>query len=249
MHIDGWTLLLQVLNLLVLLALLRWLFYRPLLAVIEARRQALNDELAAAAAAHAETEKAAAALDGERSALEASREAVLQSARLQAEAETAAMGQDARKAADEVLQAAQAQLDRERQQATEALWNQASDLAIGLATRLLNETPVADRTFLDHLLQRLAAIPAAEREAWFADGVARLVTLSSAHPLTVPEQAALRTQLQDVLGAGTEVVFETQPTLLAGAELRFAHGTLGLNWAAELRSAGSQLRQAARAAT
>jgi F-type H+-transporting ATPase subunit b len=44
MHIDLWTLGLQACNLLVLLALLRWLFYRPVLAVIEARRQALQQQ-------------------------------------------------------------------------------------------------------------------------------------------------------------------------------------------------------------
>ena len=38
MNIDLSTLLLQAINLLVLLALLRWLLYRPLQAVIAARR-------------------------------------------------------------------------------------------------------------------------------------------------------------------------------------------------------------------
>ena len=51
MDIDLSTLLLQAINLLVLLALLRWLLYRPLQSVIAARQALVAKELADAWAA------------------------------------------------------------------------------------------------------------------------------------------------------------------------------------------------------
>ncbi len=48
MHLDLWTLLLQAINLAVLLALLRWLLYKPLMAVIDKRQQRIAEALAAA---------------------------------------------------------------------------------------------------------------------------------------------------------------------------------------------------------
>ena len=61
MHIDLSTLLLQAINLLVLLALLRWLLYRPLQSVIAARRALVAKELADASDKAAQAQQAASA--------------------------------------------------------------------------------------------------------------------------------------------------------------------------------------------
>ena len=70
MHLDGWTLLLQAINLAVLLALLRWLLYKPLMAVIDQRQQRIASELAEAAATRQTVEQERAALATQRVAID-----------------------------------------------------------------------------------------------------------------------------------------------------------------------------------
>ena len=87
MNIDLSTLLLQAINLLVLLALLRWLLYRPLQAVIAARRALIAKELADASDKAAQTEQAASALASQQQALQAEQARLLDAARQEAAAE------------------------------------------------------------------------------------------------------------------------------------------------------------------
>ena len=249
MHLDLWTLALQAINLLVLLGLLRWLFYRPLLAVIEARRQAVQQEQAQAEAARQQAEASLAQLAAQQAAAETAREQLLQAARQQASAESEASALAAKVATEQCLREAQARIARERQQATQALFNEASGLAVQLARRLLSQSPSADVSLLQTLLERLAQTPAEERQTWFAEDSPRSVTLRSAAPLTAPARADAEARLAALLGPGLVLHFETEPSLLAGAELCFAHGTLALSWAAELKAAELQLQQIPHPAT
>lgn len=254
MHIDLWTLLLQACNLVVLLLLLRWLFYRPLLAVIEARRQAVQQTLSEAQAARDQARAQLSALDQQRQTADLAAQAVLQTAREQAEKDSAARLEAARVAVRQCLQEAQAQIGRERVQAGTALYQASATLATELAQRLLSLTPVPDEAFWPALLARLQATPAAQRAQWLATGhSAPVLEVASAHPLPQPVQARLTLDLQGVLspdgdpGEGVELgcVFKPDATLLCGLELRFAHGVLGLNWAAELQAARAELQQLA----
>lgn len=254
MHIDLWTLLLQACNLVVLLLLLRWLFYRPLLAVIEARRQAVQQTLAEAQARRDQAQAELQALAQQRQAADSAAQATLQTAREQAEQDSAARLEAARVAVRQCLQEAQAQIERERLQAGTALYQASATLATELAQRLLSLTPVPDEAFWPALRARLQATPAAERAQWLAQGDSPpTLTVASAHPLPQPVQARLTLELQGVLspvGAAPEAaapscVFEPDPALLCGLELRFAHGVLGLNWAAELQAAQAGLQQLA----
>lgn len=254
MHIDLWTLLLQACNLVLLLLLLRWLFYRPLLAVIEARRQALQQTLAEAQASRDQAQAELNALAQQRQAADSAAQASLQTAREQAEQDSAARLEAARVAVRQCLQEAQAQIERERLQAGTALYQASATLATELAQRLLSLTPVPDEAFWPALRAQLQATPAAERAQWLAtaDSVPTL-TVASAHPLPQPVQARLTLELQSVLSPAGEAlgaaapscVFEPDPALLCGLELRFAHGVLGLNWAAELQAAQAGLQQLA----
>ena len=144
MHIDLWTLLLQACNLVLLLLLLRWLFYRPLLAVIEARRQAVQQTLSEAQARREQAQAELQALAQQRQAADSAAQATLQSARAQAEQDSAARLEAARVAVRQCLQEAQAQIERERLQAGTALYQASATLATELAQRLLSLTPVPD---------------------------------------------------------------------------------------------------------
>ena len=245
MRIDGWTLLLQALNLALLVALLRWLFYRPLLRVIDERRRVAADEVAHARATQQQAEQRVQALADERAAFEASREALLQAARAETERERQAARAQAGHDAERALADARRRAADEQHAAAQALFDDAAALACALAQRLLQATPAGgDAGFVDALLERVRSTPAAEREAWFAAGSARTATLASAHALVGAAQARAAAALHTLLGDDVGITFATEASLLAGAELRFAHGTLAFHWAGELAAARAALAAA-----
>lgn len=247
MHLDRWTLLFQAINLLVLLGLLRWLFYRPLLGVIDARQQAIEAEQTRAAAAVQDAGQRVKALADERAKLDGAREQALQSARAAIERERAAALQEARQAADATLADAREQTGRQRREAAQALFGEASALATALARRLL--APVSegadDARFVGVLLDRLQATPGEERTGWFATDAPRTLVLTSAHALGADTRERAKGALQAALGDDVRIDFSVDATLIAGAELRFPHGVLAQHWAAELAAAREQMRQAA----
>ena len=225
MHIDLSTLLLQAVNLLVLLVLLRWMLYRPLQAVIAARQALVAKELTDASNKVAQADQAG-LLDAARRDAAAEREQLLASARNEAKAQ---------------LDATRAQLISERQQAGDALFDEASGLAVDLAGRLLTHTPVDDSAFIDSLLAQVATTPEAERARWFAPGNARAVTLCTARALPTAQEDAVRERLRSLLGNNTTLSCTQDSALIAGAELRFAMGTLAQHWAQALQEARQAL--------
>jgi len=245
-HVDGWTLALQAINLLVLLALLRWLFYRPLLKVIDQRRRAAADELARAQAAREQAQAQQRSLADERAALEASRESLLQTAREEAARERAAAQDGAHREAARVVEEARRRADKLQRDATQSLFDEAAHLACTLAERCLRQVPTADdEAFLQRLLETLSNTPAPERQAWFKADSRPTLTMASARPIPLDARQRVEAALHQLLGADAGVEFEVDPQLLVGAELRFAHGVLSLHWAGELAAARDALRASA----
>ena len=248
MHIDLSTLLLQAINLLVLLALLRWLLYRPLQSVIAARQALVAKELADASDKAVQAQQAASALASQQKTLQTEQAALLDAARRDAAAEREQLLASARLEAKAQLDAARAQLASERQQAGSALFDEASGLAVDLASRLLTHTPADDSAFIDSLLAQVASTPQAERARWFAPGSARNVELCTARALEPAAQDALRARLQALLGDNVVLICTHDSALIAGAELRFALGTLALHWARTLQEAQQALAPVAQEA-
>lgn len=246
MHLDLWTLLLQAINLLVLLALLRWLLYKPLMAVIDQRQRRVSDELATAKTEREKAEQESLALTAQRAAMDATREQALSNARQAAEAERQALLDSANAAVLASQTEARQQLATERQQASQALMTEASWLAVNLATRLVDSspTPTGNAEFVEALLRRLDATSAADRQHWLGDTHPTPVTLVCSTP---PDDATLqkvKDHLAQSLGGDVDLAHATQADLLRGAELHFEHGVLSQSWAAELAAAQAEMQQA-----
>lgn len=239
MQIDVWTLLLQTLNLLVLLALLRWLFYKPLLAVIDQRRAAAAAALEKADAARRDAQSQAEALAQDRRQLESSRRKVLDLAAHQAEDARAAAQKKAEQVAEDALAEGRRRLADERHEAERQLREQAATLAVAMASQALRQLPgtetvALDTRFADIVLDELESHPAAERSGWFDDDAAHTATLATAAPLSEAARRKLESRLQSLLGADVTLAYETDPDLLAGAEMRFPHASIGHHWAGTL---------------
>jgi F-type H+-transporting ATPase subunit b len=238
MHVDLTTLLLQTVNLLILLALLRRLFYRPVMAVIEARQQALADQQAQAQAEREAVLARQAELARAQAELQASRQGILDGAR----EEAARLRDAAQAAARDQLRALSDEAARQRaldfDAAAAQLFEQAAELASTLAARLLRESPgwrAAD--FLTALLARAEATTTDERRAWWAADEALEVVIATSEALDAAEQAACATRLQALADGPMTLRWCVEPALLRGAEIRAPHGVLSLHWAGALADA------------
>lgn len=242
MRLSGWTLLLQVVNFLVLLWLLRRFLWKPVQAVLERRRAEVERAAADAAAARQAAAALQAELEAARADLAKEREAGLASAHAQAEAERAATLARARAELEATQAEARARLEQEREEAVAALRAQASELAVALAGRLLGAAgPHALEPFLDRALARLAELPPAQRRALWrgpSDGEVRAVTASR---LDEAARGRLREALARLVGEAPALAFEEEPALVAGVELHFPRQVLRFSWRDALAEAREEM--------
>ncbi len=241
MRIDLWTLALQTVNLLVLVWLLARFLFRPIAAVIAARREAADKLLADAQAERQKSADEATSLAHERSGLAAEGQRILTEAHTAAEAERTTLLQRATEAAARLRADAQSAIARDRQNMREALERESADLALTIATRLLQRVPprALNRTFVDTLAETLATHPA-------CSGLANTeFELLSAVPLDDTAQADTRAILTRALGAPARINFRTDPTLLAGIELAAPSLLIRNSWRADLDRITQSLHEAA----
>ncbi|AWB08927.1 hypothetical protein A6A40_28420 (plasmid) [Azospirillum humicireducens] len=243
MHIDGWTILLQAVNFLILVWLLRRFLYRPVLAVIAERQAATERVRSEAEAARQAAEAASRSLEDQRAALPAERDRLIAAARAEAEAERAALLDRARIEADHALEEARNRLADERAQALGALQRHAADLGTQLATRLVRDAPCGTltRPLLEEACAAVEALPADRRHA-LGDGTEPVpVRLAAAGPLPDEDVAHARDRLAAALDRPVALELTEDPSLIAGVELHFAHSVVRRSWKQTLAEAKEEM--------
>jgi len=241
MRFDWTTLLLQTVNLLVLVWLLRRFLFRPVMAIIAARKSAaealLADAEAARAAARAEAERVA----KRQKSLVAEGDQLLADAHASAEAERTELLEQARQEAARTQHAAETTLDQERARIRRGLEAEARQLAVTIAARLLARLPpqAATAALLQMLDAWLATLPASVLANLARAG--ETLEVATAAPLDEPAQEACTTMLRRWLGDGSRLRFVTDPALIAGVELRGPHARLSNTWRADLDRIAEEL--------
>ena len=232
MTLDWPTLTLQTVNVLILIWLLQKFFWRPVAAMIAQRRaaaQTMLDEAAqkrdAAAVAQAEIEQTRAGFAQER-------QAILAAAQTEAEQHRAAGLAAANEAARALEEAVRDRLAVERREA-EARWRQdASELAVDIAGKLaarLNGAAVR-AAFLGWLLEDISALPESMRR--MVDG--ETLRVISVTPLSLEEQAQCAQRITAAFGGTPRLVFQADPALIAGLELRGQNILVRNSWRGDL---------------
>ena len=245
MTIDWWTLGIQAVNVVVLVWLLQHFFWRPVAAMIEARRATAQQ---AAADVQASQAKAAAALTDiakTRAGFEAERKAILMAAHEAADADKATLLADAAKEAAGLLATAEAEIGKERAEAEAGWGDRSSRLAVEIAGRLAARLDGAQvqAAFLDWLVAAIQAMPALQRQAVTADG-APLEALT-ATALDPAQQERTGVLIGKAFGVQPHITFTVDPALIAGLELHGEHFTVGNSWRADLGAILAGLTHAA----
>jgi F-type H+-transporting ATPase subunit b len=241
MHFDWTTLALQTVNLFVLVWLLRRFLFRPVVDMIAERRRAaerlLSDAAASLEAARVEANK----VDHREKDLVAESDRILADAHAAAKAEQAALLRHTKDEIDKAREAAQASLEQERAQIRRELETEAHRLAVTIASRLLARVPgqASSAALLQALDAWLTTLPVAELHNLATPGETLAVVTPAA--LDAATQTSCADMLRGRLGDNLSLRFETDPSLLAGVELRGPHARLRNSWRSDLDRIAEEL--------
>lgn len=244
MHTHLATFLFQIVNFLVLAGVLRYWLYRPVQAMIARRQREVEAPLAEAAADRTKAAELRAEVEQQHLAAAGERDRFLLEAGRDAEAKRDQLLVEARRAADALITAGQGALARERVAAEANLRARATDLAVGIASRLLASSGAASAT--DQLLnEAVGAIesmdaPAHDALVRGASGPSRVhvVTAVAVEPA---RRDAIAARLRRTLGDVVDVSFAEDPALVAGAEIHLPSAVVRQSWREQLALARREL--------
>lgn len=224
MLIDWFTVCAQIVNFLVLVALLKHFLYGPILRAMDAREQTIARRLAEA------EQKAAAARSAEQSFREKNREiaeksaGMLAMAKQDADARRAELIDQARLEVINLNTGWQDAVKREQEAFVRHLRQMAGSQIYAISRRALTDLCSADleaRT-VDVFLSRLKEMTTGDRQK-FAEAVettGAVLTVRSAFPLPPAVQDTLTAAVHDMIDAEAAIRFETVPDLIMGIELK-----------------------------
>lgn len=232
MRIDWTTLALQLINFAILVWLLQRFLYRPVLRVIDARRQAGDKRYAEAQRMAEAAQRQLADIETQKAGVAADRAAALAEAREQARQLVEARRAQAERDAKALLEETRQTLAREREGLLAEARHIAVDLAGGMARRVLAEIPESLRMegWLERIDRHLRSLPAAARAGLMGELTGESpLRVVSAWPLSSGTEERWRARLRETLGPDVAVAFETNARLIGGAQLCFPHSTLSFS--------------------
>jgi F-type H+-transporting ATPase subunit b len=235
MHFDWSTLILQTVNVLILVWLLRRFLFRPVVSIVAERRKAAEKLLADAETARAQAQAQVEQTARQQQALTADSERILADARTAAETDRVARLERSRTDAAQVLDAAQATLEQQRGHIRRDLEMEARHLAVAIASRLLDRIPPSAVNAA--LLESLGGLSAGEWRQLAEPG--DMLEVVTATPPDAATQAACTDMVRQRVGC--PVHFATDPSLIAGVELRGPHARWHNNWRADLDRIAEEL--------
>lgn len=230
MSFDWSTFALQLVNVVILLAILRHFLFRPVAAIIARRRDETRAALAAADMAKAAAGTAASVAKAEAAASIAARQELLQKAAAEAEVQRVKLLDAARAEAAKIVDEGRAARTREAAAADARALAQAQDLAAAIAARAIAAQPATVAGYIDRLGAALAAMDVPRRQALLGDTGLALIFASP------PQDADLDAARRVLARFGAQASIGTDPALIAGVELRAGGGVLHNSLAHDLVS-------------
>lgn len=247
MELNWTTVVLEIINFLVLVWILKRFLYQPVLRVIEERRARIESKLTEAARRQEEAgklqdryENRLAEWQRDKQAAREAFQREMQQQRAQAlkELETSLAAE--REKAEVVEERRSRELAGRQERA-------ALEIGARFAGRLLKELagPELEERMLALVCRELDSLPDAERTALRraarnGDGTVRV---ESAHTLSEDRRQALQEAVRALLGDGARFVFEQSPGLIAGLSLSVGDWSMGANLRDELKGFADKARE------
>jgi F-type H+-transporting ATPase subunit b len=234
------TFILELVNFLVLVWLLKRFLYKPVLRIIAQRRTAIEATLAEAEARHQEAQKLQAQYEGRQDSWEQEQRKARDA--LDRELEHERQRRHTQLLAGLEQEQQKARVTQARRDADTLHQLEATALAHGatFATRLLSQaaTPALQERLIDLLCEDLAALPA-ERVTRLREQVGtpdEHIVVTSAWPLDDAQRNRLQQAIAGLTAATVQLQFEQQAELLAGVRIVLGDWIIGANLQDELRA-------------
>lgn len=244
MHPNWWTIGLQSVNFGILVWLLHRFLYRPVLAMIDARKAEVTRQFDSAKSAEELAKSKLADAEAARAGIAAEREAALKVAAAQAQEMAQAQRAQTERDAEALMDSTRKALRAEREAALTEARRLALDLGADFARSLLAEVPIQYRAeaWIERMEQHLLRLDLAERDALARQlGAAAPLRVVTAGALPAASAAHWRERLLQSLGVSADVAFEVDPQLIAGAELHFPTAILRFSWQSALAAARAEI--------
>ena len=240
--INVGNLLVQILNFLIVLVVIRAWVLKPLLGMLDRRQKTVEKgmedaRVASEARENAERDAAAIMADAQAKAAQTIREAT---------EKAEAVARDLRAATDadlaKVRESAMAEIEVERQRELTDLRGQVASLAIAAAQRLIGENLDEKRqhALLNEFFSGVKDGKIVVLEGASLSGARAEVT--SALPLSAEEQTSVRNNLLPSLEKDAEVEFRVDPSILGGLVVRIGDQVVDGSVAGQLQSMRQTLR-------
>ena len=235
-------LLVQILNFAIMFVVLRAWVFKPIVALLKRRREAIaqgleDARIAAEARANAEHEAQQILAKAQQDAAQIMREATGRAEKAALEIRVGGEHEAGRLRQEAAAAAEQAKL-----QTLAELRGQVAGLAIAAAQKLIGETldEKRQRSLVADFFSGLQAGKVVVLEDQGLAGSSAEVT--SALPLTPEEQATVRSQVMRQMGDGATISFRVDPRILGGLVIRVGDKVLDGSVAAQLESLRQSLR-------
>ncbi len=233
MSIDWFTFSAQIVNFLLLVALLRWLLYDPVVRAMNAREKKISDRLNEAEQNRGRAAEEAAQYREKTHQLQQDRERLLHEAKEDANRERERLVREAREEVDRQRAQWQQVLRRDQEDLIAELRRKAAHLGLQAASRTLSQLADEDleRQMYESFTARFERLPRPQVEELrhhLTDGDTDIVCHSS---FEVPgdQRERLTETIQRVIGTEAQVVFDVTPDLICGIELDVGGYSYGWN--------------------
>lgn len=224
MQIDIFTVAAQAVNFLILLALLYYFLYRPIMSVMTRREQEVRERLEDAERAREDAQQEADRLAAERQQLESERQQQLEDAEEEASQQKAKLLEEARAQVDSRRQRWFEELEREHESSLNRLQDQVVEQVVGALGRALDDlaNERLEGRVIEQFLERLQQLDDSEREELGRGARRGEARVRTAFEPSSERRERLEEGVRQLLGDEVTVDFEHEPELKAGVELAVA---------------------------
>jgi F-type H+-transporting ATPase subunit b len=233
MNIDWFTFVAQIVNFLILVALLRWLLYDRILEAMQSRQERLAARLSSAEEAESRAERSRQHYESLRAEVNHTREQALSELQTQIAEQRDAMIREARDATDQLRRQWREELARDRQELLNTLRREAGSAGLRVAEHLVSKLGDAKlrNNLVQQFLRQLEQVAAEQRKEVAAQlaGDGAVMIVRTYPDLEPTQQQRIEAFLADWLESDPAVEFEEDPALVCGLELDAAGHCFGWN--------------------
>jgi F-type H+-transporting ATPase subunit b len=239
-ELNWTTFILEILNFLVLVWLLKRFFYQPVQAMVARRQEGISAQLHEAEERQQRAEELRQQYENRLADWEAEREAARQALHHELELERERLLEELQQGLEAEREKAEVLATREQGGLQREAEVQALTQGARFVARLLERvaSPEVEARLLELLLAELRELPPSELEALqtLQEGKPVAVVVSSVYPLAEGQRQMLQQQLQALVSASLHFSYQQNPALVAGLHVTVGPWVLHANLRDELKT-------------